>query len=166
MGKRNNQIDDYIEGAEEFAKPILMHIREVVHQVCPEVEEKIKWVFPHFDYKGRMCSMVSFRQHCAFTFWKGSLIQGVKNISDKVQDSATGQFGRITSLNDLPDDAILAGLIKEAVRLNDHEIRIPASPKSRTNSEVTIPDDFAQALRENTQAHSVFKQFTPGKRKE
>lgn len=66
MGKKNPRVDAYIEESQDFAKPILTHIRKLVHQACPDVEEKIKWGFPHFDYKGMMCSMASFKNHCSF----------------------------------------------------------------------------------------------------
>ena len=69
MAKKEKIVDAYIAKSADFAKPILMHIRELVHKACPEVEEKMKWSFPHFDYKGEMmCSMAAFKQHCAFGF--------------------------------------------------------------------------------------------------
>ncbi len=75
MGTRDARVDAYIERSAGFAQPILRYLREVVHEACPGVEETMKWSFPHFDYLGgMMCSMASFKQHCAFGFWKGSLI--------------------------------------------------------------------------------------------
>ena len=75
MGKKDPRVDKYIANAAVFAKPILNHFRKLVHKACPETEEKIKWGFPHFDYKGMMCSMAAFKQHCAFTFWKATLMK-------------------------------------------------------------------------------------------
>src|SRR4051794_26666093 len=74
MGTRDPRVDAYIERSAEFARPILMHVREVVHAACPEAEETMKWSFPHFMYRGMLCSMASFKQHCAFGFWKGSIL--------------------------------------------------------------------------------------------
>jgi hypothetical protein len=71
MSTRDPRVDRYIEKSAEFAKPILNHVRELVHSACPDVEETIKWGFPHFMYKGILCSMASFKQHCASGFWKG-----------------------------------------------------------------------------------------------
>ena len=45
-------MDAYIEKSAPFARPILKHLRRVVHTGCPAVEEAIKWQFPHFDYNG------------------------------------------------------------------------------------------------------------------
>src|SRR4051812_8290446 len=75
MGQKDKRVDEYIAKAQPFAQPILREIRELVHATCPDVQETMKWSFPHFDYEGIMCSMASFKEHCAFGFWKGSLIK-------------------------------------------------------------------------------------------
>jgi hypothetical protein len=86
MSKKDLRIDLYISKSADFAKPILLHLRELVHTACPDVVETIKWGMPSFDYKGPMCSMASFKQHCAFGFWKASLMKDktlTKNKKDK-----------------------------------------------------------------------------------
>ncbi len=65
MGTRDARVDAYIAKSADFARPILEHIREVVHAACPNVVETMKWSFPHFDYKGMMCGMSAFKEHCA-----------------------------------------------------------------------------------------------------
>ena len=40
---RDPRVDAYIERAAPFAQPILAHVRALVHQACPRVEESIKW---------------------------------------------------------------------------------------------------------------------------
>ena len=75
MPKIDKRVDAYIEKSQDFAKPILLHIRALVHEACPQLTETIKWSFPHFDYKGMMFSMASFKQHCSVGFWKASLMK-------------------------------------------------------------------------------------------
>ena len=118
-------VDAYIEKSKDFAKPILNHIRALVHEACPDVTETMKWSFPHFDYKGMMCSMASFKEHCAFGFWKQSLLE---NSAFPAEKTAMGSFGRLTSLTDLPDDKTMKKLIADAMKLNDAGIRV-ARPK-------------------------------------
>src|SRR5438309_5678587 len=115
MGKRDRHIDAYIEKSADFAKPILEYIRDVVHAAVPDVAETMKWSFPHFDYKGMMCAMSAFKEHCAFGFWKGSLIVP----GDAEGEKAMGQFGRLMKLTDLPSKKVLTGYIKQAMKLND-----------------------------------------------
>jgi uncharacterized protein YdeI (YjbR/CyaY-like superfamily) len=164
MGKTDPRVDAYIAKSADFARPILEHIRKVVHAACPDVEETMKWSFPHFDYKGMMCSMASFKEHCALSFWKGSLILGEDGQS---AEKAMGQFGRITSLKDLPSKKILTGYVKTAMKLNDEGVPAPGRTKPKAGAaELDIPDYFAAALESNPRAESAFESFTPGKRKE
>lgn len=66
MGKRDPRIDAYIDKQAEFARPILTHVRELLHEACPNVEETVKWGAPHFDYEGVLLGMAAFKQHCNF----------------------------------------------------------------------------------------------------
>ena len=75
MEKFDSRVDAYIAKAAPFAQPILWHIREVVHQASPLITETIKWGFPFFEYKGAVCHMAAFKQHCAFGFWKAGRLR-------------------------------------------------------------------------------------------
>lgn len=163
MGKRDARVDAYIAKSADFARPILTHVRELVHAACPDVEEAMKWSFPHFLYKGMLCSMASFKEHCAFGFWKGSL---VVEQADGEPERGMGQFGRITKLADLPSKKVLTGYIKEAMRLNDAGVKAPARQKPKTPREVVVPDDLAVALRGNKAARATFEKFSPSHKRE
>jgi hypothetical protein len=80
MGTRDPRIDEYIENSAEFAQPILTHLREVVHAGCPDVEEGWKWSFPHFMHHGVMCSMASFKAHCAWRDVQHGVVQGALRV--------------------------------------------------------------------------------------
>jgi uncharacterized protein YdeI (YjbR/CyaY-like superfamily) len=163
MGTRDDRVDAYIAKSAEFARPILEHLRATVHAACPDVEETMKWSFPHFDYKGMLCSMAAFKEHCTFGFWKSSLIFANGEPSD---EKAAGQFGRITSLKDLPTKKVLTGYIKEAMKLNDAGIK-PAKPsKPKATAEVVVPDDLTSALRKNAKALAAFEKFPPSHKRE
>jgi uncharacterized protein YdeI (YjbR/CyaY-like superfamily) len=163
MGTRDARVDAYIAKSAEFARPILTHLREVVHAACPGVEETMKWSFPHFMYKGMLCSMASFKGHCAFGFWKGALIVGD---GDGGAEKAMGQFGRITSLSDLPSKKVLGGYIKEAMKLNEAGVKAPARSKPKATKELVVPDDLAVALRGNQPARAAFEAFSPSHKRE
>jgi uncharacterized protein YdeI (YjbR/CyaY-like superfamily) len=163
MGTRDPRVDAYINKSAEFAKPILTHLREVVHAACPEVEETMKWSVPHFMYKGMLCSMAAFKQHCTFGFWKGSLIV---DRSGGSAEQAMGQFGRIAKLSDLPSKKTLSGYINEAMRLNDAGVKSPTRSKPRDKKEVVVPDDLAAALKKSKKALATFERFSPSHRRE
>ena len=105
MPTTDPRIDAYISKANSFAQPILTHLRNLIHQACPDMVETMKWSFPHFDYKGVFCSMASFKSHCAFNFWKAALLQYPKVIlKNRAADGGEGMghLGKITSLKDFP----------------------------------------------------------------
>ena len=82
-------LDAYIGQSAEFAQPILEHLRKLVHETCPAVAEQMKWSFPHFIYKGQnLCSMASFKQHCAFGFWLSPLMSDPYKILQLGDESA------------------------------------------------------------------------------
>jgi uncharacterized protein YdeI (YjbR/CyaY-like superfamily) len=163
MGDQDPRIDAYIAKSADFARPILTHLRNLVHDACPEVEETMKWSFPHFMYKGMLCSMASFKEHCAIGFWKGSLI--VESGGADVE-SAMGQFGRITKLSDLPSKKVLSGYIKIAMKLNEDGVKAPAHSKPKTPKQLVVPDDLARALEGNEEARTAFETFSPSHRRE
>lgn len=127
MGHRDPRVDAYIEDAAEFARPILRHLRELAHAASPEIEETIKWGFPHFTREGIVCSVAAFKEHCTLGFWKAALI-----LPDEARrEEAMGQFGRITSVDDLPSRDRLIGYVREAVRLNEEGVSVPRERRRR-----------------------------------
>lgn len=157
-------IDAYIEKAEPFAQPILEYLRELVHKACPEVEESIKWGFPHFSYKGMMCGMASFKQHCSFGFWKAALMSDPTLMENAKGETAMGHLGRITSLKDLPSDRILLGYIKEAMKLNEDGVKVVKKVVAR--KPIEVPSYFKKALASNKKAKAVFDAFPPSHKRE
>ena len=155
------RIDAYIEKSADFAKPILTHIRKLVHKACPDITETMKWSFPHFDHKGTVCSMASFKQHCAFGFWKQSLLEQGAFPAEK---TAMGSFGRITSLKDLPSDRVMISLIQQAVELNEKGIKVQKKPAEK--KEIVVPDDLKKALSKNKAAKTAFEKFSPSHKRE
>jgi uncharacterized protein YdeI (YjbR/CyaY-like superfamily) len=166
MSIKNPKIDSYILNAAEFARPILIHFRELVHFVCPDVEEKIKWSFPHYDYKGEMmCSMAAFKQHCAITFWKASLMKDAGKLKGSNLE-AMGHYGRIMSLKDLPSDKIIMSHIREAMKLNEKGIKIERKTKTPEIKKIVVPEVLIKALEKNKKAKAVFENFSPSHKRE
>lgn len=166
MDNTDPRIDAYIGKAAPFAQPILQHLRMLVHKACPDIQETIKWSFPHFDYRNEMlCSMAAFKQHCAFGFWKASLMKDPALLENAKAETAMGHLGKITSLNDLPPDKKMIAYIREAMELNEKGIKVPkkAAPKKE---EIPIPEELVAALRKNKAAKETFNGFSYSHRKE
>ena len=161
MPTTDPRIDAYIEKSQDFAKPVLTHLRALVHEVCPDATETLKWSMPSFEYKGILCGFASFKQHCTFGFWKQSLME-----SDEFSDTKTamGSFGKLTSLTDLPKDAVMKKLIKQAMKLNDDGVKV-TKPKHE-KKELVVPEMMLEALAKNDRAAETFDKFPPSCKRE
>jgi len=165
MAKKDSRVDAYIAKAQPFAQPVLKHLRKLIHQTCPEVQETIKWSFASFDYKGPFVSFAAFKQHCAFGFWKAALMKDGKNLEAN-QENSMGHLGKITSLKDLPSDKIIIAYLKEAMKLNDTGTKLPPRKKITSEKELITPNYLKTALSKNKKAKEQWEIFTPGKKKE
>jgi len=160
MPKTDSRVDAYIAKSPDFAKPILTHLRTLVHKGCPDVVETVKWSVPSFEYKGVMCGMAAFKRHCTFGFWKNELVMGGGRT-----EGAWGTMGRITSVKDLPSDREMVAYIKKAASINEQgltERRKVGPPKPP----VKVPPYFAKAIKQNAAAKKAFDDFSPSHRRE
>jgi uncharacterized protein YdeI (YjbR/CyaY-like superfamily) len=165
MATFDKRVDAYIAKAEPFAQPVLEHLRELVHKACPEVQETMKWSFPHFEYKGLLCSMASFKKHCSFGFWKGAIMKDPKGILSIVGRTSMGNFDRITAIDDLPKEKIMLDYIKQAVRLNEEDVKLRPKKIVKT-ADIKVPDYFTKVLKSNKKAFAAFEAFSNSHRKE
>lgn len=158
MGKKDPRCEWYIAKSAEFAKPILNHLRKLVHKGCPEVVEEMKWGMPHFSYKGMFCRMAAFKQHATFGFWHSGLLAARVKDMPRLGAQAMGNFGRLTTLDDLPSDAVLLTLLREAKRLKDEGMKSSKRKVTPKKDRVlTIPGYFLKAVRKNRKALATFE---------
>lgn len=156
---RDARIDAYIERQADFARPILEHIRAVMHRACPQAEEAIKWGMPAFLYKGKQfAGLAAFKAHATLGFWRRS------ETGEETKSGAMGDFGRLASIADLPDEADLTARVHQAMALID------AGAKTIRNTapkpQLDMPDDLAAALAANPAAQAAYEGFPPGSRRE
>ena len=158
---RDTRIDAYIDKAAPFAQPILGHIRARVHAVVPDVGETLKWGAPSFTKNGKiLLMMAAFKAHAALNFWRGQELSG-----GDASGEAMGQFGRLTSVDDLPSDAAFDALIREAVELAA-TAPIPRKVKHEPKPPAELHPDFAKALDANPKANAVLDGFPPSARRD
>jgi len=158
---RDARIDSYIAKAQPFAQAILTHVRERVHAVLPDAEESVKWGMPAYLTGGKLVLITAaFKAHAALNFWRGQELD-----SSHATVGAMGQFGKIKSVADLPSDAELDQLIREAAEL---AMTAPAPRKAKHAPKPVrdIHPDFAAALGNAPKAKQAFDAFAPSCRRE
>ncbi|GLQ90308.1 YdeI/OmpD-associated family protein [Dyella flagellata] len=160
MVSHDPRIDAYIAKSPDFAQPILEYLRVIVHSAFPEVEESIKWGCPHFLHEGKLlCSMAAFKQHCSFHFWHG------KNVVGATDKEGMGQFGKLTSIKELPSKQALIAYVRKAVTLREAGVTRKPAPAAR-KPPPKLPDDFATLLKRHAAARKTYEAFSPSAQRE
>jgi uncharacterized protein YdeI (YjbR/CyaY-like superfamily) len=158
--KTDPRIDAYIASRAEFARPILSRLRELVHEACPEAEETVKWSMPSFTYKGKiLAGMAAFKAHATFGYWNDSVLR-----QEEKNRSAMGQFGRLTSLDDLPPRATLIELTRKSMALIDQGAKPPRATGRKPP--LTVPQDLRAAIDAVPAAKAAFDAFAPSCQRE
>ena len=153
---RDPRIDAYIAKAQPFARPILEKLRERVHAVLPEAEETIKWSMPAYTLGGKIVLITAaFKAHTALNFWRGQELRG-----DSANADAMGQFGKIASVDELPGDAELGRLIREAAELAK-SAPAPRKVKHAPKPPPQLHPEFAAALGKAPKAKAILDSFPP-----
>lgn len=160
MGTRDPRVDAYIARSPEFSRPILAHLRDIVHEACPQVTEDIKWGAPHFLHHGMLASMAAFRAHACFGFWRGKEL-----FPDGGESGAMGNFGKLTTVRDLPPKKTLASLVQQAMSLNGSGADKPKKLAKPKPPAVPSPA-FAEALARSRKASKAFAAFPPSQQRE
>jgi hypothetical protein len=164
-------VDAYIAKAAPFAQPILLHLRDVIHQAAPDVEEAIKWSMPFFVYRGIiLANMAAFKQHCSFGLWGKEAVSTLRS-EGAVSGGNMGSFGRLTSLDDLPPRSQLLRYVQLATQAIDSgertsSISRPRSPVRVAKPADIVPEALSLALNANKLASSNFAAMSPSCRRE
>jgi len=158
---RDPRVDAYVAKAQPFARPILEKVRERVHAVLPDVEEAIKWSMPAYTLDGKIVLITAaFKAHTALNFWRGQELE-----STHASVGAMGQFGKIKSLQELPTDAELDTLIRDAARLAKNA-PAPRKAKHAPKPAPELHPEFAAALDRAPKAKATMEGFPPSCRRE
>ena len=158
---RDPRVDAYIARAQPFARPLLEHVRNRVHAALPEIEETLKWSMPAYTSSGKIVLITAaFKAHMALNFWRGQELRG-----DAADADAMGQFGKLTSLEDLPPDEELDTLIRKAAEL----AKAAPAPRKTKHAPKPPPElhpEFAAALAKAPKAKAVLDGFPPSARRD
>ena len=154
------RVDAFFAKAQPFAQPILSHLREVIHRALPQVEEAIKWGRPAFVNEGRILGVLgAFKAHVSLHLWK----VGEAGIATGKEDEGMGQFGRLTSLADLPGDGEMIRIIQANAAARAES---KPQPKKPPRPELPVPQELAAALAASPKAQETWDAFAPSHRRE
>ena len=150
--QRNPKVDEYIAKKAEFAQPILRHVRELAHRALPDCEEALKWGVPYFVVNGKNAvGVAAFKAHAS-----------VMVCSTETAGGGMGNFGKLTSVDQLPpDDQLIAQFRDSAVA-----VQSPQTSQPKPKPALAMPEDFSRAIDETAGARAVFDGFTDAQRRD
>ena len=158
---RDPRVDAYIARAQPFARPILDHVRNRVHALLPDAEETTKWSAPAYTSGGKIVLiMAAFKAHAALNFWRGQELRG-----NSADPDGMGQFGKLTSVDDLPPDEELDALIRKAAELTE-SAPAPRKVKHAPKPPPELHPEFAAALAAAPKAKAALDGFPASARRD
>ena len=111
---------------------------------------------PAYTLDGKIVLITAaFKAHAALNFWRGQELRGTAATAD-----AMGQFGKLKSTGDLPTDAELDRLIREAADLSKNA-PAPRKTKHEPKPAPEIHPEFAAALEKAPAAKAALDAFPP-----
>lgn len=166
MAQLNSKVDEYIAKSEDFAKPILEYLRQIIHETCPDGAEDIKWGTPHYSYKGdHLCMIAGFKNHCSFSLYKAEFLKD-KEIAESVKAGKKfGYMDKLKSVSELPSKKVLISLLKEAMTINEKGIK-KEKPVSDKPKVIETPEYLLEALNANKKAKEVWESKSDSYRKD
>jgi uncharacterized protein YdeI (YjbR/CyaY-like superfamily) len=157
MGKRDTRIDAYIAKQQDFARPILAYVRDVMHEACPDIEEDLKWNSPAFMYQGAiLAGCAGFKQHVQFGFWKHDVVVGARD--------GMG-FGKVTRIEDLPARKQLLAQVKKAMKVQESGAKSPLMARKKRKP-IPMHPALEGALAKNKKAKAAFEALSPSHQRE
>jgi uncharacterized protein YdeI (YjbR/CyaY-like superfamily) len=161
MGARSDEVNAYIAAQADFARPILIHFRDLVHSAQPDVTEAIKWRFPHFVYRGKnLASMAAFKGHAAIGFWYSDDARPAR------ERDGMGHLGKIAGMADLPQDAELVAMLARAAAMIDAGARPQWMERRQPRAPLPLPPALVDAIAADEAASMHWAAFPPGKQRD
>ena len=148
------RIDAYIEKSAEFSRPILRHFRSLVHRADPLAAETIKWGMPFFAHDGTVLAMMAaFKAHAGIGIFDGTPMSGGEGM---------GQFGKLTHVDDLPEDGVVIAAIHAALAMK--QAGAPTMRRAAPKPALDMPADLRAAL--DAVPAAAFAGFPPSGQRE
>lgn len=128
------------------------------------LKEDYKWKHPCYTFGGKNVVLIhGFKEYCALLFHKGALLKDPKDIliqqSENVQSARQIRFTNTEQIVQLK--SAIKDYIKQAIEIEKSGKKI----EMKTVADYPIPEEFQQALIDDTVLNSAFYSLTPGRQK-
>lgn len=112
------RVDEYIETLPEWQQEICQQVRDLVHQVDPEVEETIKrTVQPYFVLEGNICALLAAKNHVNIFLYDGAIVPDPEGIITGGHENKTARTVAVREGERVPREP-LAEMFRQIVANN------------------------------------------------
>lgn len=140
----------------------LRFLRHLMHQF--NIVEEIKWSMPTYTVNGKNILMLfAFKDNCAISFFKGSLLKDPKKLLQKAGDNThASRMVRITNMKDLMKwEPAIKALIAEAIEVEKAGKKV----ETKERPPIVINEQLKQRFKEIPALKKAFESLTPGKQR-
>ena len=139
---------------------------KVLRETCLDcgLTEEFKWMHPCYTFQGKNIVLIhDFKEYCALLFHKGALLKDTDGIL--VQQTENVQSARQIRFTDLQEIIDLKSTIKAYIFEAIEVEKLGLEVQMKKTSEFKMPEEFKQALDNNSDLKSAFKALTPGRQR-
>ena len=129
-----------------------------------DLTEALKWGKPCFTFqKKNIAIIIPLKDSCAFSFFKGALLNDPKHILTRIGDhTQAARWIKFTSVREIaPLRSALTEYIYEAIALEKSGKKL----ELKKPSEYPIPEELQSRLDDNAVLSAAFGALSPGRRK-
>ncbi len=157
----NPKVNFYFDKEKRWQKEIVV-LRNIVLN-C-RLTEELKWGSPCYLDNGKNIVLIhTFKDYCAFLFFKGSLLKDHFNllVQQTKNVQATKQL-RFTSLKQIEEqEEMIRSYIIDAIELEKSGAKI----EFKKTDEFEIPEEFKEYLKQDKALNTAFYNLTPGRQR-
>ncbi len=126
--------------------------------------EDLKWGVPCYNLDGKNIVLIhSFKEYCAFLFFKGALMKDPKALliqqTKNVQSARQTRFTSLAEISKL--EKVLKAYLKEAIDIEEAGLKVIL----KKTTEFEVPEEFQKVLDKDSKVKTAFKALTPGRQR-
>ncbi|MGN7810489.1 DUF1801 domain-containing protein [Flavobacterium johnsoniae] len=157
----NPKVDFFFDKADKWQQEL--NLMRTISLEC-QLTEELKWGVPCYTFQNANIVLIhSFKEYCAFLFFKGALLKDTDRIliqqSENVQTARQIRFTNLQEVIDLK--AVLKTYIYQAVEVEKAGLKV----ELKKTSEFEVAEEFQKKLNEMPNLQKAFYALTPGRQR-
>ena len=126
-------VDAYVDSRPDWARELLMRLRELVRTTVPQAEECVKYTVPFYTYHGLFCFLSAKRDHVVLALCEGASLPDPFGL-------LTGDQKQLRHIEVSPRDTFpekeIRYMLVEAARFNEMRQRVKRMKTKNVNRNV------------------------------